>query len=155
MKMCLCCLETTIAMQESESSFLALFDIGISFLFYCSFGGGMIFILFLKTVFFVCDSYRRGIIKSNWSKIRAGQPFINSTAWVSAPSLRADQEQKKLHAKDAGLFCFVLCTWIIPCNKSSCTPSLSLSDVNKTGICAYTYTHCLSRAGNVLIRGSL
>lgn len=50
MKMCLCCLKTTIAMQESESSFLAHFDIVIWVLFHCSFGDGMIFILFLEIV---------------------------------------------------------------------------------------------------------
>lgn len=51
MKMCLCRLKNTIAMQESESSFLAHFDIVIWGLFHCSFSGVVIFILFFKTVF--------------------------------------------------------------------------------------------------------
>lgn len=54
-------------MQEGESSFLAHFDNVISFLFYWSFSGGMIFILFVEIGGFVYDSYRKGLIK--WSKI--------------------------------------------------------------------------------------
>lgn len=38
-------------MQESESSFLAHFDIVIWVLFHCSLSGVVIFILFFKTVF--------------------------------------------------------------------------------------------------------
>lgn len=64
-------------MQESESSFLAHFDRVTWFLFHCSFGGGMIYILFPEIVIFVCDSYRRGIIKSNGAK--CGQITLSTT----------------------------------------------------------------------------
>lgn len=144
--MCSCCLKTIVDVWEHESSFLAFFDVVIWLLLNCSFCGGAIFILFLEIFFRVTATAEEQL-----KQIQQTLAY-----WVSAASFQANQQQK-LCVGDAGLFCFAffVCVWIIPCHKSSLILSLSLSDVNKTGICTYTYTHCLSRAGNVLIRGSL
>lgn len=145
----------TVGLWKNEISLLVHFDIVIGFLFHCSFSAFILFYFISWGSFlYICGTYRRGIIKSNGAKSR--QITLSSTLLLRStlPAYKPIRS-KKLHAKDSVLLCFVLCVWIIPCNKSSCTPSLSLSDVNKTEIYAYTYTHCLSWAGNVLIRGSL
>lgn len=70
---------------------------------------------------------------------------LSSTSSIGSMLLVYKPIRGSLHAKHSD--CFVLYMWIIPCNKSSHTPSLSVCDVNKTGICTlHTHIVCLELA---------